>query len=145
MTDLRKQLEEASGQSLRALSGQGKQSSSVAELLDKVTIGFSRVGYHLLIKNEAWLRPGGISAQEYVNTKEGTRFRGALLIRMSRGNIRAEVSLSSTEPARFLITLRGDQKPEMVERVDRSILARMRLSVDKMVEEQLGYTLRILM
>jgi hypothetical protein len=152
MPDLRKQLEAAAGQgdsapqkNLRDLSGRGTQQANVAELLDKVTHGFSRAGYHLLIKNEAWLREGGITAQEYIETPEGTRFRGALLIRVSRGSIRAEVTLSDSDPARFRIALRTDQPPEVVERIDRTIIAKLREAVDTAAEEQLTYTLRILL
>jgi len=151
MPDLRQQLKDASGQdrpggkSVRDLSGRGPSATNVAELLDKVTHGFQRAGYHLLIKNEAWLREGGISAQEYIETKEGTRFRGALLIRISRGSVRAEVSLSDTDPARFRITWRSDQPQETVERIDRKILARLKEAVDKASEEQLTYVLRLLL
>lgn len=151
MADLRKRLQEAAGQGpsgsgnlkTRALT-EGQQ-ARVAELLDKVTHGFSRAGYHLLIKNEAWLRDGGISAQDYIDTKEGKRFRGALLIRLSRGNVRAEVSLSESEPAKFRITWRTNQPQEQVDRIDRSILTRLREAVDQTVQEQMEYALRILL
>ena len=151
MVDLRQQLKDASGQGqpaerkLRDLSGRGAQVQNVAEMLDKVTHGFQRGGYHLLIKNEAWLRDGGISAREYVETKEGTRFRGALLIRLARGSVRAEVSLSDTDPAKFRITWRADQAQEMVDRIDRAILAKLKDAVDKAAEEQLTFVLRILL
>lgn len=132
-------------QSLRDLTGKGKSVSDVSHLLDRITGGFTRAGYTLLIRNEAWLRAGGIKAAEYINTKDGTRYRNALLIRLSRGNSRAEVSLTDTEPARFKVVWHMDRKPELLEAIDRSIILKLKEKVDQAANDGIEHTLRLLL
>lgn len=127
---------------IRSLVSQ-KDSRSVAELLTRITEGFKRAGYHLVIKNEAWLRPGGIKASEYVTTTEGSRYRGALLIQLARGESRVEIHLNDTTPAVFEIKWSVDTI-QKVDKIDRSILKTMREKVDRKVEDGISNTIRLI-
>jgi len=122
----------------------GKDTRDVNELLGKVVDGFKRAGYSLTIRNEAWLKPGGISAREYINSPEGTRFRGGELIRLTRGEARAMVNLTNTEPAKFQIR-HGLGDPVMMDTIDKTIVADLRKRVDTQIEQAIGNTIRILM
>jgi hypothetical protein len=122
----------------------GQDTRDVNELLGKVVDGFKRAGYSLIIRNEAWLKPGGIAASTYVNSPDGKRFRGALLIQLTRGEARAQVYLTNTEPPMFQVK-HGLGKPETLAQIDRTILAQLRTKVDTQTEQAIGHTIRILL
>jgi hypothetical protein len=130
---------------VRSLVSQ-KDSRPVAELLTRITEGFKRAGYHLVIKNEAWLRPGGIRAAEYISTAEGTRYRGALLIQLQRGESRAEIHLTSgTGTPQFEVEWgTGTNAHQKVDKIDRSILKTLREKVDRRVEDEIANTIRLI-
>lgn len=121
-----------------------KDQRQVAELLTRVAEGFKRAGYHLVIRNEAWMRPGGIKAAEYINTPEGGRYRGGLLIHMQRGEARAEVHLTSSGTPKFEISWGADQK-ELVDKIDRSLLKILKERVDRRVEDAIQMTIRLIL
>lgn len=125
---------------LRDLTGGYEQPTG--QLLMQVTEGFKRAGYDLMIRNEAWLRPGGILASDYLATEEGTRYRGALLIRLGRGEARAEVQLG--EGARKCFIVRSGATTTDMPRIDKGILITLRDMVDKAIIGGMEPTLRLL-
>ena len=128
---------------MRGLVG-AKDQRGVAEMLTRVAEGFKRAGYHLVIRNEAWMRPGGIKAAEYINTPEGGRYRGGLIIHVQRGEARAEVHLTGGDPAKFEISWGAEQK-EKVDKIDRTLLKILKERVDRRVEEAMQNTMRLLL
>ncbi len=93
------------------------------------------------VRNEAWLRDESIRASEYIRSKDGTRYRGALLLRLSRGEARAEVHLTSSEPPQFRIV--SGSYEEFVDSIDRTIIIKLKELIDTSVNTFLENTLRL--
>jgi hypothetical protein len=118
------------------------QTRNIADLMSRLVIDFRRAGYMFQPRNEAWLREESIRAREYIASKEGTRYRGALLIRLHRGEARGEVYLTSNEPAQFRIVVGAHE--EFVDQIDRTIILKLRKLVDESIEGFLEGTLRLI-
>lgn len=119
--------------------GQGK---NISDLLGRLTNDFRRGGYMFSVRNEAWLREATIRAMEYIRTKDGARYRGALLLRLSRGEARAEVYLTASEPPKFRVV--SSLKEEFVDSIDKTIVPKLKELVDMAVNKFLENSMRLM-
>jgi hypothetical protein len=115
----------------------------INDLLTRLSEGFKRAGYHLLVRNQAWLVEGGLKARDYVNTKVGGRYRGALLVQLSRGEAVARVHLTDTSPAMFKISYGSTTKT--VDHIDKGLLRDMKEIVDSQVNKHMEHIMRLLL
>ena len=108
-----------------------KDISNQSQLVTMLDAVMAKIGYEISHHNVAWLRPEGISAKEYLN-EGGERLRGAVVLQMSRGEFRASVQTSVSEPAQFEISFGKTKK--RVDRIGPAVVLELKKELDKLAD-----------